>query len=66
MDEGNISHLNSIKPRGSKAKVELLGKYDPQGEVIIEDPYFVGIIAWPVISLQIQCLLMVQLDFVSG
>ncbi|XP_011494207.1 PREDICTED: low molecular weight phosphotyrosine protein phosphatase-like [Ceratosolen solmsi marchali] len=40
MDESNISELNKKKPRGSKAKIELLGKYDPQGETIIVDPYY--------------------------
>ncbi|KAJ8678768.1 hypothetical protein QAD02_014555 [Eretmocerus hayati] len=40
MDKDNISELESRKPPGSKAKVELLGTYDPQGEIIIRDPYY--------------------------
>lgn len=27
-------------PHGCKAKVELLGNYDPKGEKVIEDPIF--------------------------
>lgn len=42
MDEDNIEELERKKPKGSKAKVELLGKYDPQGDVIIRDPYYVS------------------------
>lgn len=41
MDNENISHLNRIKPADGKAKIELLGKYDPEGEIIIRDPYYV-------------------------
>ena len=40
MDSNNISDINAVKPRGSKAVVELLGKYDPQKQTIIEDPYY--------------------------
>ena len=42
MDNDNISELEREKPKGSKAKVELLGKYDPKGETIIRDPYYVS------------------------
>jgi len=31
-----------VKPKGSKARIELLGDYDPQNIKIIEDPYYVG------------------------
>lgn len=41
MDHNNIEELNRIKPSNSSAKIELLGKYDPQGELIIKDPYYV-------------------------
>lgn len=46
MDEFNIDELNIIKPLEFKAKIELLGKYNPDGEeiIIIEDPYLVKII----------------------
>lgn len=41
MDENNISNLNGQKPKGSKAKILLLGEFDPEGERIIRDPYYV-------------------------
>lgn len=41
MDNDNIQDLNSLKPKEEcRAKVELLGSYDPSGE-IIRDPYYV-------------------------
>ncbi|KAK2589023.1 hypothetical protein KPH14_001866 [Odynerus spinipes] len=40
MDIENIRELNKMKPQGSKAIIELLGKYDPEGETIIRDPYY--------------------------
>ncbi|XP_066591118.1 low molecular weight phosphotyrosine protein phosphatase-like isoform X2 [Prorops nasuta] len=40
MDEDNIDELESMKPNKSKAQIELLGKYDPKGELIIRDPYY--------------------------
>ncbi|XP_017754758.1 PREDICTED: low molecular weight phosphotyrosine protein phosphatase-like isoform X1 [Eufriesea mexicana] len=41
MDNENIKSLNRLKPNDCKAKIELLGKYDPQQEIIIRDPYYV-------------------------
>ena len=41
MDNSNIQELNSMKPSNCTAKIELLGKYDPQGDIIIRDPYYV-------------------------
>ncbi|XP_072298728.1 low molecular weight phosphotyrosine protein phosphatase isoform X1 [Eucyclogobius newberryi] len=42
MDESNLSDLkkkaNSVK--STKAKIELLGSYDPQKQLIIQDPYY--------------------------
>ncbi|KAM3855322.1 low molecular weight phosphotyrosine protein phosphatase isoform 1-T1 [Vipera latastei] len=42
MDESNLQDLrrkcNQIK--NCKAKIELLGSYDPQNQLIIEDPYY--------------------------
>ncbi|XP_020277786.1 low molecular weight phosphotyrosine protein phosphatase-like [Pseudomyrmex gracilis] len=40
MDDANIQELNGLKPNECKAKVELLGSYDPSGEIIIRDPYY--------------------------
>ncbi|KAG2201723.1 hypothetical protein INT46_003115 [Mucor plumbeus] len=42
MDESNLSDLKRLAPKGSKAVVKLFGEYDPQGELIIEDPYYGG------------------------
>lgn len=43
MDDDNISDLNNLKPNDlCRASVELLGKYDPTGELIIRDPYYVS------------------------
>jgi low molecular weight phosphotyrosine protein phosphatase len=42
MDDDNMDDLNSLAPSGSKAKLELLGTYDPEGERIIRDPYYVS------------------------
>lgn len=41
MDDENISNLNSKAPNGSSAKILLLGSFDPEGERIIRDPYYV-------------------------
>nr|ACO13765.1 Low molecular weight phosphotyrosine protein phosphatase [Esox lucius] len=42
MDESNLSDLkkkaNSVK--NSKAKIELLGSYDPEKQLVIKDPYY--------------------------
>lgn len=43
MDPYNIENLRALQPSGTKAKVELLGKYDYGKSNIIEDPYFVSI-----------------------
>ncbi|KAJ3034478.1 hypothetical protein HDV00_005001 [Rhizophlyctis rosea] len=42
MDESNLIDLQSYKPRGSKATVQLFGDYDPKGDRIIKDPYYGG------------------------
>ncbi|XP_015126996.1 low molecular weight phosphotyrosine protein phosphatase [Diachasma alloeum] len=39
MDDFNIDELSRVKPESSKAQIELLGKYDPEGDVIIRDPF---------------------------
>ena len=43
MDDSNISELKDLAPSNSTAKIELLGKYDPEGELIIRDPYYVSL-----------------------
>lgn len=40
MDEENIADIERVKPKNSKAIIELLGSYDPAGETIIDDPYY--------------------------
>ncbi|XP_064219858.1 low molecular weight phosphotyrosine protein phosphatase isoform X1 [Aotus nancymaae] len=42
MDESNLRDLNrkSNQVKTCKAKIELLGSYDPQKQLIIEDPYY--------------------------
>ncbi|XP_076176076.1 low molecular weight phosphotyrosine protein phosphatase [Ptiloglossa arizonensis] len=40
MDNSNIQELNNMKPSNCTAKIELLGNYDPEGEVLIRDPYY--------------------------
>lgn len=41
MDNDNMIELNNLKPRVCRARIELLGNYDPNGEIIIRDPYYV-------------------------
>lgn len=43
MDENNIVNLKNQEPGGTKAKILLLGDFDPEGERIIRDPYYVSI-----------------------
>lgn len=40
MDYENMSDLEDMKPSDGKAKLLLLGDFDPQGEKIIRDPYY--------------------------
>ncbi|KAM8846410.1 low molecular weight phosphotyrosine protein phosphatase isoform X2 [Synchiropus splendidus] len=42
MDESNLRDLNkkANSVKNYKAKIELLGSYDPQKELIIKDPYY--------------------------
>ncbi|XP_066468477.1 low molecular weight phosphotyrosine protein phosphatase isoform X1 [Tiliqua scincoides] len=42
MDESNLRDLKrkSSHIKNCKAKIELLGSYDPQNQLIIEDPYY--------------------------
>jgi len=43
MDEYIMHRLYEMQPEDSQAKIELLGKYDPAGIVVIRDPLFVRI-----------------------
>lgn len=42
MDDENIDDLKGMYPKDGTAKILLLGDYDPQGERIIRDPYYVS------------------------
>uniref|UniRef100_A0A3Q1AZW8 Low molecular weight phosphotyrosine protein phosphatase n=1 Tax=Amphiprion ocellaris TaxID=80972 RepID=A0A3Q1AZW8_AMPOC len=44
MDENNLSDLNrkANSVKNYTAKIELLGSYDPQKQLIIKDPYYGG------------------------
>lgn len=42
MDNENIRELNARKPFDATAKILLLGDFDPNGERIIRDPYYVS------------------------
>lgn len=41
MDDQNILDLKSKAPKEYSAKILLLGDFDPEGERIIRDPYYV-------------------------
>lgn len=43
MDEYIIHELHKMQPINGRATIELLGKYDPAGIIIIRDPFFVSI-----------------------
>ncbi|XP_063709553.1 low molecular weight phosphotyrosine protein phosphatase 1-like [Culicoides brevitarsis] len=40
MDDENMSDLKRLAPKGSSAKLFLLGEFDPNKERIIRDPYY--------------------------
>lgn len=40
MDKSIISDLKRMAPADTKASIELLGSYDPNGKHIIRDPYY--------------------------
>ena len=40
MDHQNIKDIKEEAPVGSKAKIEMLGDYDPEDKSIIRDPYY--------------------------
>lgn len=42
MDEENIADLKQRAPKNCKAKILLLGEFDPEGDRIIRDPYYVS------------------------
>lgn len=40
MDDNNISDIERKKPKDSQAIIKLLGSYDPENILEIEDPYY--------------------------
>ncbi|KAK7473628.1 hypothetical protein BaRGS_00035106 [Batillaria attramentaria] len=43
MDDDNMSDLEEVKPKGEcRAKLQMLGEWDPNMERIIVDPYWIG------------------------
>lgn len=42
MDDENIEDLKGLAPTDGTAKLLLLGDFDPEGERIIRDPYYVS------------------------
>lgn len=49
MDDENIDDLNGLSPKNCSAKILLLGDYDPEGDRIIRDPYYVSV---PIITIK--------------
>lgn len=41
MDEENIDDLKGLSPKDGTAKILLFGDFDPEGDRIIRDPYYV-------------------------
>lgn len=66
MDNDNIQDINGLKPKECRAKVELLGSYDPSGEVIIRDPYYVCYLSTFIKSENKMELLNCCYDFLAG
>lgn len=73
MDDENISDLNSKSPKESSAKILLLGDFDPEGERIIRDPYYVNerfssfsFLQFTKIRNEIICRMMALLDSKSA
>lgn len=42
MDDENIDDLKGLMPKDGTAKILLLGDFDPEGDRIIRDPYYVS------------------------
>ncbi|KAB0791136.1 hypothetical protein PPYR_02936 [Photinus pyralis] len=40
MDESNMMDINADAPSNCKAKILMLGDFDPEGDTIIRDPYY--------------------------
>lgn len=48
--------LQERAPKDTKAKIQLLGKYDSHNKIIIRDPYFVNIFNSVIIMIIINLL----------
>ncbi|GAB6022312.1 Low molecular weight phosphotyrosine protein phosphatase 1 [Chamberlinius hualienensis] len=40
MDDNNIDDIERMAPKSHTAKIELLGKYDPENNLTVRDPYY--------------------------
>lgn len=60
MDEENMTELARRAPKDGKAKLLMLGEFDPQGERIIRDPYFVSILKKIVFLRSLNIILYLQ------
>lgn len=40
MDDANVSDIKMVAPADSTATIEMLGKYDPEDDSCIRDPYY--------------------------
>lgn len=57
MDESNLANINRVKPANSTATIKMLGQYDPQKVLEVEDPYYGGLDGFEAIFHQItHCL----------
>lgn len=45
MDNSNILDLKERAPKNATAKILLLGDFDPKGDKIIRDPYYVSVLS---------------------
>jgi len=42
MDHENLRALNRMRPSSSSSVVKMFGEFDPDGDVVIRDPYYGG------------------------
>lgn len=62
MDDENIDDLKRMIPPDSTTKILLLGDFDPQGDRIIRDPYYVSSLMNPTFELQFSHLFLLYIQ----
>eukprot|EP01114_Cavostelium_apophysatum_P001433 TRINITY_DN11230_c0_g1_i1.p1 TRINITY_DN11230_c0_g1~~TRINITY_DN11230_c0_g1_i1.p1 ORF type:complete len:161 (+),score=22.84 TRINITY_DN11230_c0_g1_i1:54-536(+) len=65
MDQMNYADIEAATPKNSTAVLRLLGSFDPNGEKIIEDPYYGGMDAFEHNFQQIQRSCNAFINFVT-